>query len=124
MFRRGTPYLSATPDGGLDQVLHFVGFEADLAVFTTILNRLILNAGFSGVGTGPDALIDPARGLVTVLSAGFYFALPHDDRFLGVGMFDADTRDCGLPAHPQGRPRHSGRGRPDRFPGGSGLPVH
>lgn len=91
MFRRGTPYLTTTADGTLDQGLQFVSFQADLAVFTTILDRWMLNTAFPTPGTGVDALMDPAGGLVTVLLTGFYFVLPPDSRFLGAGLFDADT---------------------------------
>jgi Dyp-type peroxidase family len=87
IFRRGTPYVEAA-GGALDQGLHFVSYQADLDAFDTMLNRWMLNSGFPTPTAGQDALFDPSRHLATIIKGGFYFAVPHDDRFLGAGMFD------------------------------------
>jgi Dyp-type peroxidase family len=87
IFRRGTPYIECD-DTGLVEGLHFVSYSHSVDDFLTILERWMLNAGFPAAGSGVDALIDPARGLTKFIKSGLYFAVPHDERFPGAGIFD------------------------------------
>jgi deferrochelatase/peroxidase EfeB len=87
IFRRGTPFIECT-DGALIEGLQFVSYQASLDDFLTILQRWMLNPTFPTPTAGIDSLLDPAKGLTTFLKGGVYFAVPHDARFIGAGMFD------------------------------------
>lgn len=87
ILRRGTPFIEC--DGGnLTEGLQFVSYQASMDDFTTILQRWMLNQAFPISNTGLDALFDPAKNLTTIVKGGVYFAVPHDDRFIGAGVFD------------------------------------
>lgn len=96
ILRRGTPYIEADVDGHLQEGLQFISYQADVADFLTILQRWMLNPNFPATGTGPDALFEPTRKLATFIKGGLYFAVPHDDRFIGAGMFDPAEPHSGV----------------------------
>jgi Dyp-type peroxidase family len=87
ILRRGAPFIECA-GGALVEGLQFVSYQASMDNFTTILQRWILNNGFPAANSGVDALFDPARNLTTIVKGGLYFAVPHDDRFIGAGVFD------------------------------------
>lgn len=91
IFRRGVPFLEAV-SGGLRVGLHFASFQASLEQFDTVLNDWMLSPNFPSDGAGPDALLDPARGLTTTERVGVYFVPPHDSRYLAATMFDPPPR--------------------------------
>lgn len=88
IFRRGLPFIEATPEGGVRVGLQFASFQASLDQFDVVFNDWIRDARFPVEGAGTDALLDPARALVTFEKAGAYFVLPHDERFLGATLFE------------------------------------
>lgn len=88
IFRRGTPFIEAD-NGVLAEGLQFVSYQASVDDFLTILQRWMLNAGFPTSDAGVDSLLDPAKGLTSILKGGLYFAVPHDPRFIGAGLFDS-----------------------------------
>lgn len=88
IFRRGTPYIEATVGGAISEGLQFVSYQTSMDTFNTMLGRWMLNPSFPQVGSGVDALFNSAAALTTFIKGGTYFAVPHDDRFLGAGMFD------------------------------------
>lgn len=86
IFRRGVPFLEVE-NNQVVEGLQFVSYQADLANFTTILQRWMNNSNFPTTGAGVDALFQ--QGLATIVHGGLYFAVPHDDRFIGAGVFDS-----------------------------------
>jgi deferrochelatase/peroxidase EfeB len=94
ILRRGAPFIEC--DGGaLVEGLQFVSYQATMDDFVTILQRWMLNNGFPTANAGVDALLDPARKLTSIVKGGLYFAVPHDDRFIGAGIFDPDSTAVG-----------------------------
>lgn len=80
IFRRGLPYMETTPEGKLEVGLQFCSFQATLDQFDVVFNDWCMESNFPTQGAGPDALLDPARGLTQVLRAGFFFVPPyHED---------------------------------------------
>lgn len=90
ILRRGTPFVDVDANGMLEEGLQFVSYQASVDDFLTILQRWMLNPDFPTLGAKIDSLFDPATGLTTITKAGLYFAVPHDDRFLGAGLFDSN----------------------------------
>jgi Dyp-type peroxidase family len=87
ILRRGTPFIEC--DGGnLTEGLQFVSYQSSVDDFTTIFQRWMLNQAFPIANTGLDTLFDPTKNLTTIVKGGVYFAVPHDDRFIGAGLFD------------------------------------
>jgi hypothetical protein len=91
IFRRGVPFLTMNPDGSIDAGLQFVSFQRSLEDFAVIFARWMTNANFPQPGAGPDALL--AQNLITIEKGGFFFVLPHDDRFIGAPIFDPPPPD-------------------------------
>ncbi len=87
IFRRGLPFME-TADGQQRVGLQFASFQASLDQFDTMLNDWMLSPNFPADGAGPDALLDPARGLTKMDTIGIYFVPPHDERHLGATLFD------------------------------------
>jgi Dyp-type peroxidase family len=87
IFRRGAPFIECD-NGALVEGLQFVSYQASMDDLATILQRWMLNSGFPVVNSGVDALFDPAKALTNIVKGGLYFAVPHDDRFIGAGIFD------------------------------------
>jgi deferrochelatase/peroxidase EfeB len=88
IFRRGTPFIECDPSGALVEGLQFVSYQASIDDLLVILQRWMLNPNFPTTSAGLDTLADPSRNLTTFVKGGIYFAVPHDDRFIGAGMFD------------------------------------
>jgi Dyp-type peroxidase family len=93
IFRRGVPFLELNVDGSRRAGLHFVSFQYSLDVFNTIFNVWMLNDNFPVAGAGRDRLFAADPPLVRVRRAGFFFVAPHDERFIGAGMFDEPPAD-------------------------------
>lgn len=91
IFRRGLPFFDAV-DGKVRVGLNFVSFQSSLDKIETVLNDWMLAPNFPGAGAGPDALLDPGRGLTTIEDVGLYFVAPYDERFVGATMFDKRSR--------------------------------
>lgn len=91
IFRRGLPFMEAA-DGRLRVGLQFASFQASLDQFDTMLNDWMLSPNFPADGAGPDALLDPTRGLTRMERIGLYFVPPHDERHLGATLFDPAPR--------------------------------
>lgn len=91
IFRRGLPFMEAA-DGRLRVGLQFASFQASLDQFDTMLNDWMLSPNFPADGAGPDALLDPTRGLTRMERIELYFVPPHDDRHLGATLFDSAPR--------------------------------
>jgi Dyp-type peroxidase family len=91
IFRRGVPYLTLNADGSIDTGLQFVSFQRSLSDFALIFGRWMTNVDFPAPGTGHDALL--AQGLITIEKAGFFFAPPHDERYVGAPIFDPPPPD-------------------------------
>jgi deferrochelatase/peroxidase EfeB len=91
IFRRGVPYLTLNADGSIDTGLQFVSFQRSLADFALIFGRWMTNVDFPTPGTGQDALL--AGGLITIEKAGFFFAPPRDERYIGAPIFDPPPPD-------------------------------
>lgn len=87
IFRRGLPYMETTPDGKLEVGLQFCSFQATLDQFDVVFNDWCLESNFPTQGAGPDALLDPARGLTQVLRAGFFFVPPYQEGGLVAAVF-------------------------------------
>jgi deferrochelatase/peroxidase EfeB len=87
IFRRGLPYLEITPEGKLEVGLQFCSFQATLDQFDVVFNDWCLETNFPVQGAGPDALLDPARGLTQVLHAGFFFVPPYQPGGLTAAVF-------------------------------------
>ena len=87
ILRRGTPFIECS-GGALIEGLQFVSYQASIDDFLTIFQRWMLNVDFPTAGAQLDSLFDPNNGLVTPLKGSLYFAVPHDDRFIGAGLFD------------------------------------
>lgn len=100
IFRRGLPYMETTPDGKLDVGLQFCSFQASLDQFDVVFNDWCLEQHFPESNAGPDALLDPSRGLTQILHAGYYFVPPHHDAGLAAAIFAAE---------PAGRAPRTGR---------------
>ncbi len=94
IFRRGTPFIECV-DGALVEGLQFVSYQASIDDFLTILHRWMLNPAFPTPTAGIDGLLDPAKGLTAFIKGGVYFAVPHDARYIGAGMFDAASGPTG-----------------------------
>lgn len=82
VFRRGLPYVETTPAGEVAVGLHFASFQASLEQFDVMYNDWALNPRFpqppaGHPDPGPDALLDPARGLTANEAVGFFFVPPH-----------------------------------------------
>jgi deferrochelatase/peroxidase EfeB len=91
IFRRGLPFLEA-PGGQVRVGLNFVSFQSSLDKFDTVFNDWMMSPNFPAERAGPDALLDPSRGLTTIERVGLYFVPPHDDRHLGATLFDERRR--------------------------------
>lgn len=91
IFRRGLPFLEATPEGEVRVGLNFCSFQASLDQFDVVLNDWLLNRSFppqaAGSDPGVDALLDPARNLTSIEKLGFYFVPPHSERGLAATVF-------------------------------------
>lgn len=85
IFRRGVPFAEVE-NNQVVEGLQFVSYQADLANFTTILQRWMNNANFPTTNAGVDALFQ--QGLASIVHGGLYFAVPPDDRYIGAGAFD------------------------------------
>lgn len=82
VFRRGLPFVETTPAGEVAVGLHFASFQASLDQFDVMYNDWALNPRFPQPAAGqpdpgPDALLDPARGLTSTEAVGFFFVPPH-----------------------------------------------
>ena len=91
IFRRGVPYLTLNGDGTLDAGLQFVSFQRSLENFAVIFTRWMTNPEFPERGAGPDALLN--TNMIQLEKAGLYFAVPHDDRYIGASIFDRPSPD-------------------------------
>jgi Dyp-type peroxidase family len=91
IFRRGLPFLDVS-DGQVNVGLNFVSFQSSLDQFDTVFNDWMLSPNFPAEGAGPDALLDPARGLTSIEQIGLYFVPPYDGRHLGATLFDQPRR--------------------------------
>ncbi|WP_442939980.1 hypothetical protein [Nocardioides sp. B-3] len=87
IFRRDLPYMETTPDGKLEVGLQFCSFRATLDQFDVVFNDWCLESNFPIQGAGPDALLDPARGLTRVLRAGLFFVPPYQEGGLVAAVF-------------------------------------
>lgn len=96
IFRRGLPYMETTPAGELAVGLHFCSFQAALEQFDVVHNDWAANPRFPQVPGGPDpgrdALLDPARGLVTTERVGFFFVPPHHPQGLAAAVLPEQER--------------------------------
>jgi Dyp-type peroxidase family len=96
IFRRGLPFMETTSDGHLRVGLNFCSFQASLEQFDVILNDWITNPRFpTDQGGGPDALLDPARGLTVIEKAGVFFVPPYEQAGLAAALFKALKDDHG-----------------------------
>jgi Dyp-type peroxidase family len=91
IFRRGLPFLDVS-EGQVKVGLNFVSFQSSLDQFDTVFNDWMLSPNFPSEGAGPDALLDPARGLTSIERIGLYFVPPYDARHLGATLFDQPGR--------------------------------
>jgi len=93
IFRRGLPFLEATPEGELHVGLNFCSFQASLDQFDVVFNDWMMSRNFppqpGGGDPGADALMDPARNLTTIERVGFFFVPPHNERGLAAAVFSA-----------------------------------
>jgi Dyp-type peroxidase family len=95
IFRRGLPFVETTSDGKVQIGLNFCSFQASLSQFDVVFGDWAMNTQFppqpGGGAPGVDALLDPGRGLTTILAHGYYFVPPADPkrRFIGATLFDA-----------------------------------
>lgn len=99
IFRRGLPYMETTPAGELAVGLHFCSFQAALEQFDVVHNDWAVNRRFPHVpgapDPGPDALLDPARRLVTTERVGFFFVPPHHPQGLAAAVLPEQERARG-----------------------------
>lgn len=90
IFRRGMPYMETDGDGQLHVGLQFCSFQASLDQFDVVFNDWCLNQHFPSVqpseNPGPDALLDPAKGLTTIKQYGFFFVPPHQSGGLAAAL--------------------------------------
>jgi Dyp-type peroxidase family len=91
IFRRGVPFLTMREDGSIEAGLQFVSFQRSLSAFAVIFERWMTNTNFPTENAGEDSLL--AERLITLEKAGFFFAPPHDERFIGAPIFDAPPVD-------------------------------
>lgn len=91
IFRRGLPFLEVA-DGRVRVGLNFASFQSSLDQFDTVLNDWMLSPNFPADGAGPDALLDPSRGLTSIERIGLFFVPPHDSRHLAATLFDSPGR--------------------------------
>lgn len=91
IFRRGLPFLEVA-DGRVRVGLNFASFQSSLDQFDTVLNDWMLSPNFPTEGAGPDALLDPSRGLTSIERIGLFFVPPHDPRHLAATLFDRPGR--------------------------------
>ncbi|MFL6137380.1 MAG: Dyp-type peroxidase [Frankiaceae bacterium] len=98
VFRRGLPFVE-TVDGQVRVGIHFCSFQASLDQFDVVFNDWMLNPHFP-TEAGPDALLDPSRGLTTIERVGFFFVPPYHPAGLTAALLAAE------PAH---RPQKTGR---------------
>lgn len=91
IFRRGLPYMETTPEGELRVGLQFCSFQASLDQFDVLFNDWCLNPRFppspEGGDPGPDALLDPSRGLTSIEHFGFFFVPPYHEDGLNTAIF-------------------------------------
>jgi Dyp-type peroxidase family len=90
IFRRGLPFMEVV-EGRLRVGLNFASFQSSLDQFDTVLNDWMLSPNFPVDAAGPDALLDPVRGLTTIERIGLYFVPPHDERHVAATLFDTPT---------------------------------
>jgi Dyp-type peroxidase family len=94
IFRRGLPFMETTTDGHLRVGLNFCSFQGSLEQLDVILNDWITNPRFpTDQGGGPDALLDPGRGLTVIEKAGVFFVPPYEEAGLAAALFKASKDD-------------------------------
>jgi Dyp-type peroxidase family len=95
IFRRGMPFVEATPEGQLRVGLNFCSFQATLDQFDVVFSDWMMNRNFppqpGGGEVGIDALMDPARQLTAIEKAGFFFVPPHDGDGLASAVFRPES---------------------------------
>ncbi len=91
IFRRGVPFLTLREDCSVEAGLQFVSFQRSLSAFAVIFERWMTNTNFPTENAGEDSLL--AERLITLEKAGFFFAPPHDERFIGAPIFDPPPGD-------------------------------